>query len=82
VWRGRHGVLTTQVGWTLGAGVEYAFLPNWSVKAEYLYLNFGSNSYLSPLVAASVPFAPGYAWATTARERDHVARVGVNYKFY
>jgi outer membrane immunogenic protein len=73
---------TTKIGWTIGAGVEYAFLPNWSVKGEYLYLDFGTNKYLSPLVAASVPFAPGYAWATSAREREHVARVGVNYKFY
>jgi outer membrane immunogenic protein len=73
---------TTKIGWTIGAGVEYAFLPNWSVKGEYLYVDFGSNSYLSPLVAAAAPFAPGYAWATTAHEREHIARVGVSYKFY
>jgi outer membrane immunogenic protein len=73
---------TTKIGWTIGAGVEYAFLPNWSVKGEYLYIDFGTNSYLSPLVSAAVPFAPGYAWATNAREREHVARVGVNYRFY
>ena len=27
----------TEVGWTAGGGVEWMFLPNWSVKAEYLY---------------------------------------------
>jgi outer membrane immunogenic protein len=27
----------TQIGWTAGAGVEWAFLPNWSAKLEYLY---------------------------------------------
>jgi outer membrane immunogenic protein len=25
-------------GWTAGGGVEYAFLPNWTAKAEYLYI--------------------------------------------
>jgi outer membrane immunogenic protein len=30
-----------RVGWLAGAGVEYAFLQNWSVKLEYDYLGFG-----------------------------------------
>src|ERR1700737_3051888 len=29
-------------GWALGAGLEYAYSSNWSVKMEYLYLGFGS----------------------------------------
>jgi len=28
-------------GWTVGAGLEYKWNYNWSVKAEYLYFNFG-----------------------------------------
>src|SRR6476619_5680946 len=28
---------STAAGYTVGAGVEYAFLNNWSVKAEYLF---------------------------------------------
>jgi opacity protein-like surface antigen len=27
-------------GWTAGDGVEFAISPNWSVKAEYLYVDF------------------------------------------
>lgn len=30
-----------RTGWTAGAGVEYAFLQNWSLKLEYDYLRFG-----------------------------------------
>jgi outer membrane immunogenic protein len=30
-----------RVGWLAGAGVEYAFLQNWSMKLEYDYLGFG-----------------------------------------
>jgi outer membrane immunogenic protein len=34
-WNGRQSA--TQTGWTAGGGLEWAFLPNWSAKAEYLY---------------------------------------------
>jgi outer membrane immunogenic protein len=32
----------TLTGWAAGAGVEWMFLPRWSVKAEYLYRRFDS----------------------------------------
>ena len=35
----------TLVGWTIGAGVEYALTPAWSLKAEYQHFDFGSMSY-------------------------------------
>jgi len=69
------------VGWVIGAGAEYAFAPNWSVKAEYLYVDFGTRAYLSPLAAAAVPVGSGYNWTTSIRERDNIVRVGLNYKF-
>lgn len=31
----------TQVGFTVGGGVEWMFLPNWSVFAEYNFMGFG-----------------------------------------
>jgi outer membrane immunogenic protein len=30
----------TQTGWVAGAGVEWMFMPRWSLKAEYLYRRF------------------------------------------
>ncbi len=36
----------THVGWTVGAGVEWALLDNWSAKVEYLYLDLGNSTYL------------------------------------
>ncbi|QCK86869.1 porin family protein [Phreatobacter aquaticus] len=58
----------TQVraGWTVGAGVEHALTPNWTVRAEYLYANYGSRT-----IAA----IPGVSMQT------HKVRLGVNYLF-
>jgi outer membrane immunogenic protein len=36
---------TTDIGWTAGAGVEVAFMRNWSAKAEYLYVDLGERTY-------------------------------------
>ncbi len=43
------GVQTGQIanskgGYDVGGGVEYLFAPNWSVFAEYNYMNFGTNN--------------------------------------
>jgi outer membrane immunogenic protein len=35
---------STQTGWTVGTGIEWAFWNNWSVKAEYDYLDFGNKT--------------------------------------
>jgi outer membrane immunogenic protein len=61
-----------QNGYTVGAGVEYMFAPNWSAKVEYQYYNFGKASFSAP--AALVPFG---SFTTD----DHVVRAGINYRF-
>jgi len=68
----------TRWGWTAGAGGEYAFTSNWSVKAKYLFVQLQNASYF----AAPVPTAGG-----TVLTRGNVAlnnnifRAGLNYKF-
>jgi outer membrane immunogenic protein len=59
-------------GWTLGAGLEYMFAPNWSAKAEYQYYNFGSTTFTSGLPAVV---------GSRFRDDDHTVTVGVNYRF-
>ena len=59
-------------GWTVGAGVEYMFAPNWSAKAEYQYYDFGDSRFLAP--AALVPFG-------TFHNDEHTVKAGVNYRF-
>ena len=34
----------TRPGWTVGVGIEYPFMTNWSVKLEYDYMDFGHRS--------------------------------------
>jgi outer membrane immunogenic protein len=63
-------VTDTRLGWTAGAGVEYAFAPSWSAKLEYNYLDFGTQA---------VSFAPGTA--TNIDQQIHEVKFGVNYKF-
>lgn len=59
-----------RTGWTFGGGLEYAFLPNWTVKAEYLYVDLGN-------------FDPGFAapLVSSVSLKESVVRAGINYKF-
>jgi outer membrane immunogenic protein len=74
----------TRVGWTAGGGVEWLFLPNWSVKAEYLYYDLGSVTFgLSPLQNfnfAGTLFTSGAPVSRTSF-RGNVVRAGLNYHF-
>src|SRR6516225_8431793 len=35
-------------GYTIGAGLEYMFAPNWSAVGEYQYYNFGNSNFIAP----------------------------------
>jgi outer membrane immunogenic protein len=62
------------VGWTAGAGVEYALSQNWSAKAEYLFVGFPHSSCVS--VANC-----GTAAGATVVLAESLVRGGINYKF-
>jgi outer membrane immunogenic protein len=38
---------TTQAGWLIGTGIEWFFKQNWSLRAEYSYVNYGNTIQLS-----------------------------------
>jgi outer membrane immunogenic protein len=59
-------------GWAAGAGVEWMFARGWSVKAEYLYRRFDSQTYF----AAQLP--PGIVSGSLAMNSG---QVGINYHF-
>ncbi len=62
----------TYTGWTLGAGLEWAFWDRWSAKVEYLYIDFGNGPTIALTPAATI---------TTGHLTDNIGRVGVNYHF-
>ena len=39
----------TRVGWTVGAGLDYAFTNNWFTGFEYRYSQFQSKSFIYPI---------------------------------
>jgi outer membrane immunogenic protein len=57
----------TNAGWTLGAGAEVGFAPNWSAMVEYLYVDLANSNFV--FGGAS----NGY--------RFGLIRAGVNYRF-
>jgi outer membrane immunogenic protein len=56
----------THVGWTGGAGIEVGLTPNWSAKAEYLYVDLSDQRYV--------------LFGNTGFE-SNILRLGVNYRF-
>jgi outer membrane immunogenic protein len=73
---------TTRAGWTAGAGGEWMFAPNWSVKAEYLFVDLGTVGYNNVCITAvCAPFTPPPSYQTDLRVRENIARIGVNYHF-
>lgn len=71
-----NGVVTTQsathMGWTAGVGLEAQATPNISIKAEYLYVDLGTQTYNS---------LPAPLGNVDVSQRFSVVRAGLNYKF-
>lgn len=65
----------TALGWTAGGGIEWGFMPNWTVKAEYLYMDIkGSADFI------------GYTNTVANRHSEselklNTFKVGLNYLF-
>lgn len=75
---GAASISDTQVGWAAGAGFEFGFAHNWSVKAEYLYYDLGTTSLFMPDLLGRVP--PTFQ-IHTVDFKGNIARGGVNYRF-
>jgi outer membrane immunogenic protein len=59
-------------GYTVGAGIEYMFTPNWSIKGEYQYYNFGDTTF----TGGPIPVV-----GTRFRDDEHTVKLGINYRF-
>src|SRR5437899_1503614 len=71
---GTNNLSNFQGGGAIGGGVEFAVASDWTVRAEYLYLQSTTIS--------NTPFAARPDVTVNTRIRDNVFRVGVSYMFF
>ena len=69
---GFAGGNSDRAGWTLGAGLEFAVAQNWSLKAEYLYVDLGK---------FNCGISCGAAVTDNVSFTTNLVRAGVNYHF-
>ncbi len=75
---GSHSRVMT--GWTVGGGVEKAFGP-WTLKAEYLYADFGRISAGGPTLSlGTIP--EGVNYSVSAHLTAQILRAGFTYRFW
>lgn len=60
---------STRMGWTVGAGAEWAFAPRWSARVEYNYVDTGSKN---------VTFNAG--GSANIKQTLHLLEFGLSYK--
>jgi opacity protein-like surface antigen len=66
-----YGTSSSRAGWTIGYGTEFDLGHNWSAKAEYDYIDFGTKTLLA---------SDGTSYISTHPTTSQV-KIGVNYRF-
>jgi outer membrane immunogenic protein len=62
-----------KLGWTVGAGVEYAIMSNWTARFEYRYTNYSAYKNATALLGPA---------ASSEQDPDfHTLRIGASYRF-
>jgi outer membrane immunogenic protein len=65
---------STHIGWTIGAGVEYAMSHELRVRLEYLYDDFGKEDY-------TILGPGGYAYNANVDLTANIIRIGLSFQF-
>ena len=71
----------TKVGWTAGGGAEWLIYRNWSVKAEYQFVDLGTQTVRASAGVLAVPGTALSSFNAVFRDEIHVVRAGINYHF-
>jgi outer membrane immunogenic protein len=79
---GATSASATPSGWTAGAGIEWAVLRNWTLRFEYLHMQFNGvgETFNSAGTLLGFPFT--LTSNSTSNTRIDVARVGISYLFH
>jgi len=67
-------------GWTVGGGAEFAWLANWTAKAEYLFVRFDGDVYFGTAHYPPPRDPVSYRFSASPAELN-IVRVSLNYKF-
>jgi len=70
--------LENRIGWTAGAGVEWALWQDWSVKLEYDYYGFGQRS----VTFIDNTFNGGASGPENIKQNIQVIMLGLNFHVY
>jgi iron complex outermembrane recepter protein len=70
----------TEAGWTVGAGVEGAFVRNWTAKIEYLFVDLGNGSCTVGCQIVN-PRGPAFIPNFSVKFNESMIRAGINYRF-
>jgi len=71
-----------RTGYTIGGGIEWMILPNWSIKGEYQYISLRQGPRVGAIETVG---GLGTAFAinhVNPRVDMHTARIGLNYHFF
>jgi outer membrane immunogenic protein len=74
-------ISNTRIGYSVGGGVETRLWGNWSVKAEYLFVDFGRVSVTSNNLVFSGVAIPAQVFTHSLDLNANIARLGLNYHF-
>jgi outer membrane immunogenic protein len=74
------GTSNSNFGWTIGAGVEWAFSPNWSARLEYDFIGLNNQTFTIP--APGIGGLPAGDQFTGHDRNVQMVNVGINYKFW
>lgn len=69
--------LENRLGWTAGAGIEWAFSDDWSLKLEYDYYGFGQRSV--NFIDSTISQTSGFA---SVKQSIQTVTVGLNFHVY
>ncbi len=70
----------SSTGYVVGGGLEHLFSPRVSVKAEYQYIDLGSEDYLANEVFGPAGLPTAFSMRTETETSFHTIRVGFNYQ--